>query len=570
MKKLLLIATAFAFCIGFSNTAKAQLADGSVSPNFTATDINGNTWDLYSILAQGKTVVLDISATWCGPCWGFHQTKILDSLWMKHGPLGSTGVNANSTNDMFVFWVEGDGSTNSACLTSNAGCNSSTQGNWVTGVDYPIIDNASIAGDFKISYYPTVYMICPDKIVRNCETYQVKAWYYEGLKNQNCFVADANADAALNATQPQTLNSCDSVAPTITLENISTSPLTSCTITYTVDGNINKTYNWTGNLGAYEMTNISDIKLGTATAGTHALNVKVSDLNGGITDIRSSNDEYNVSFDNHGSLNGANSSQDFQGTFPPANWLINNGGNQAVTWESASVGGFATSSQSTKLDFYTSPAGDTDVFYLPCISFEGQTAPTITFDIAKAKNDVSSDRLKVKASTNFGQIWKTIYDKTDANGLSTTTLAGSAFVPAAASDWRTETVALNPAAFGNKPNVLIKFEGISAHGNNLYLDNFNFSTTGITEQTNSISDITLYPNPASTKVNLELTLIKPENIVITIYNYLGEKVYAENKNHMPEGDSRIILATDNLTAGMYNVTISSNDGFSTEKLVIIK
>ncbi len=42
----------------------AQLPDGSIAPNFTMTDINGTSWDLYTILNQGKSVIIDVSATW--------------------------------------------------------------------------------------------------------------------------------------------------------------------------------------------------------------------------------------------------------------------------------------------------------------------------------------------------------------------------------------------------------------------------------------------------------------------------------------------------------------------------
>ena len=66
MKKhlLLLLCSLFFGCL----TANAQLSSGSIAPNFIATDIDGNTHDLYSYLDQGKTVVIDVMATWCPPC----------------------------------------------------------------------------------------------------------------------------------------------------------------------------------------------------------------------------------------------------------------------------------------------------------------------------------------------------------------------------------------------------------------------------------------------------------------------------------------------------------------------
>ena len=52
----------FLLCAGL---ASAQLPDGSVAPDFTATDLNGEEHNLYSYLDSGYQVILDFSATWC-------------------------------------------------------------------------------------------------------------------------------------------------------------------------------------------------------------------------------------------------------------------------------------------------------------------------------------------------------------------------------------------------------------------------------------------------------------------------------------------------------------------------
>src|SRR5687767_6289493 len=135
MKKNLLALLFTAFVMAGAQNANAQLANGCIAPDFTATDINGNSWNLYTLLDQGKTVFIDISATWCGPCWSYHNSQALENLYTQYGPSG--------TDEVRVFFVEGDGSTNLQCLYGPSGCVGGTQGDWVTGTPYPIIDNAT-------------------------------------------------------------------------------------------------------------------------------------------------------------------------------------------------------------------------------------------------------------------------------------------------------------------------------------------------------------------------------------------------------------------------------------------
>ncbi|MFM7661322.1 MAG: redoxin domain-containing protein, partial [Bacteroidota bacterium] len=97
MKKLLLSATILVGMGGLN----AQTPVGTVVNNFTLTDINGNSHSLFDYLDAGKTVVIDVSATWCPPCWSYHNTGALNDFYNAHGP--------NSTaNDAMVFFIEGD------------------------------------------------------------------------------------------------------------------------------------------------------------------------------------------------------------------------------------------------------------------------------------------------------------------------------------------------------------------------------------------------------------------------------------------------------------------------------
>ncbi len=153
MKKLLTLFSSLAL----AGALNAQLPDNSIAPDFTATDINGVEYTIYDILNAQKPIIMDVSATWCGPCWSYHNGHALETVYDQYGP--------NGTNEVMVLFVEGDPTTNTDCLYNLAGCNSSSQGNWVENTPYPIIDNAELGDAYDISYFPTIYLICPDHLV---------------------------------------------------------------------------------------------------------------------------------------------------------------------------------------------------------------------------------------------------------------------------------------------------------------------------------------------------------------------------------------------------------------------
>jgi thiol-disulfide isomerase/thioredoxin len=152
MKKIILLI--MLIMLGWTSVY-AQIPDGSIAPDWNATDLDGNSYNLYDMLDDGYTVFIDFSATWCGPCWNYHNSGALEQLYEEYGPDGS--------NEVRVFFMEGDAATNLNCLYGPSGCVGGTQGNWVAGTGYPIIhtQGPTIANSYQISYFPTIFAVCP-------------------------------------------------------------------------------------------------------------------------------------------------------------------------------------------------------------------------------------------------------------------------------------------------------------------------------------------------------------------------------------------------------------------------
>ncbi len=256
----------------------AQLPDGTLVPDFTATDINGNTWNLYDLLDEGKTVVLDVSATWCGPCWSYHTSGALEELYTLYGPDG--------TDEMMVFMIEGDPSTNLDCLYDLPGCNSTTLGDWTDGIEYPIINNDTLADLLEINYYPTLYHICPSRYLTELPQTGAAEIY---SMNASCPSILGENNASVVAYTGFSGDFCGDVSfsPSIKIQNLGNQSLTNATAEFLLNGMLEQTIEWTGNL---ETFGVADIVFETITISSDAaIQINITSVNNTTDDDNTNN-----------------------------------------------------------------------------------------------------------------------------------------------------------------------------------------------------------------------------------------------------------------------------------------
>lgn len=286
--------SALSFLLALAIRISAQLPQGAIAPDFVAQDINGQSWHLYELLEQGKIVVLEISATWCPPCWAYHNGHAMQELYETHGPDGD--------DKLQVLFVEGDPATNTDCLYGQSGCNNFSPGNWVNGTTYPYIDNAAISDSFQVSYFPTIFVICPNK-----KAYQVgqlsagDLWekasgcpVASGVNNAGIF--DYNAGSGLREI-------CEDlyVKPSFSLINLGTNPLTAATITLQWNNNPEQSKQWYGNLPLYGEATIAFDSLLLNSSGT--LKTTLTSVNNGSGDDDFSNNVQHDDFTNASEFN---------------------------------------------------------------------------------------------------------------------------------------------------------------------------------------------------------------------------------------------------------------------------
>ena len=88
-------------------------------------------------------------------------------------------------------------------------------------------------------------------------------------------------------------------------------------------------------------------------------------------------------------------------------------------------------------------------------------------------------------------------------------------------------------------------------------------TIGINEESASIATL-VYPNPANEVLNVKMEINNATAGVIAIYNAAGSKV-KETSFNAANGVSVEQVSINDLSAGLYTVKITTNDGFATRK-----
>ncbi len=528
---------------------KAQLPDGSIAPNWTLKDISGNNHTLYNYLDQGKRVILDFSAVWCAPCWSYHTNGALKDVYNLYGPSGSV----NQT--MMVFFIEGDEGT-IAQLNGGTG----SQGNWVQGTPYPIIatcpppdgNGNSVSAAYEISFFPTIYTVCPDRTIY--ESGQKTASQHYSFANTTCLPLTTTTDdvKAFKLTVPNFVYCSGSFNSVLTIQNYGNANLTSCNIVVKLNNNTIQTTQWTGNLARYETADVQLNSISGLSDGNYTLTVELSQPNNN-PDENSSNNTISKTFNSMVNPFALPLSQNFSGTtFPPAGYDNIDATNDGYKWKRSSTAGY-NGAGSMYIEFYNISSGNYDDFVLPLISFSNISNPQLSFWIAHRRYSASySDKLQVDISTNCGQTWSQVWMKSGANLATNSNYTTT-------SDWRQETV--NLSTYQGQNNILLRFRATSGYGNNCFVDEINITGTSGNSITNLNPMIEIFPNPAQNT----FYITNAQNSTIEIIDVVGNIITNQKVNNSLE-----IIETINIANGTYFVRIMNNNGNYIKKLVINK
>ena len=493
MKKFLLTLAAVAMSLG---TAFAQLPAGSTAPDFTITDTDGNTHNLYDILDEGTPVILDLFAVWCGPCWSYAETGVLEEVNSVYGPEGS--------NEVFVITVESDPDTPASQLYGGG----SSIGDWTSIIDFPLADDAdaSIANDYDLAYYPTIYMICPDRKVTEVGQLSSAAAYYDAFSNCSVAVEGVNAGVA---TYDSDVIACSGskIEPVVSIQNLGTETLTACTINTLIDGQIVSSFDWTGSLNTYATSSVTLAELPAFDSNTEVTftTVLTGDVNAGDDAITV---EMATPVSSHASINVEVLTDNYPGE---------------TTWEIRDVNGDVVASASFASGPGNQGSGGDDAE--SAFSFvESLANGCYTFVAMDGYGDGQLGYANDGSGTDGSIV------VTDGEGLELLNISGN---------W----------------GELVETAFEVTHG------------VGIEEVL--ANKLSIFPNPASNNAAIELNLVESNEVVIEVVNTLGQKVFTYAST-MSAGLNKVELPVATLNAGLFYVNIKVGNELITEKLNILK
>ena len=233
--------------------------------------------------------------------------------------------------------------------------------------------------------------------------------------------------------------------------------------------------------------------------------------------------------------------------------------------------GSLTGNSSVFLQNYSLGSNESDFLISPSIDLTQVVNPRFAFEVAFKNQTGSSDQLWCTISTDCGVSWTT-RGVISASSLNTGTLNNTYFIPSSASDWRTIFITTT-AAMRASNNVLFRFEFKSGGGNNIYIDDFRVdgaSSVGIDDNTLLENSFTAFPNPITDgTLNINFMVDEPSaNSTLFVTNMVGQQVKEVYNGSLNNSPYQFEINTEDLSAGVYFVTLRTETQNITRKIII--
>ena len=328
------------------------------------------------------------------------------------------------------------------------------------------------------------------------------------------------------------------------------------------------TYEWSFPGGTPSTSSDSAPSIVYNNPGTYNIKMKVSNSGGSdsltITDAVVVGDtsaaprgfNYSEGFETSGVIGG-----DWTAVSPTKN----------AKWTRVGIASFSGNSSAFLDNNNNSSQGEDDYLVSPPIDLTQVLNPTFEFRLAyRQKSATDSDVLRCAISIDCGETWTNrlfLSSSFMSNGT-----AINSYVPQNQSDWKKFTVTPT-GAMKNNNHVLFRFDFTAGGGNNIYIDDFNVvgQPVGIEEEESLLhSSFSVFPNP-STRGTATIQFISEEklqNASIYLTDIMGKRIKEIYQGSIANTEYQFELNTSALSSGIYFLSLQSENGRITKKLVV--
>jgi hypothetical protein len=256
-------------------------------------------------------------------------------------------------------------------------------------------------------------------------------------------------------------------------------------------------------------------------------------------------------------------SEDFeQGSITGIDKLLFNPDLQ-TTWDTIQTGGLPVGKRSAHIRFlgYSPRTGQSDEIRLPNLSAPvGSKKLTFRLDYAYRYRNGFNDSLRIELSSDCGNTWPYHIFSKGGKSLATADTSWNQFKPLKPSDWDSLHFELD-SLIGKGP-FLFRIVGINRGGSRLYIDNISVYTDQTEINSQQIA-VEIFPNPATTQLTVSsITSLPQGELYITDIN--GRRIY---QAVIPNGTQLIQLPITNIAAGLYFISLETNQGKVVRKFI---
>ena len=96
------------------------------------------------------------------------------------------------------------------------------------------------------------------------------------------------------------------------------------------------------------------------------------------------------------------------------------------------------------------------------------------------------------------------------------------------------------------------------------------TTTGIEDRVAEASDVSIFPNPANSFVNVRFEVTQPANITIELYDMIGQQVGYQDQGYTIEGNYTVEFPVSEVDPGMYIIIVNTGNVQIANKIKIVK